>query len=228
MSKLIAVVDDEEDILKLVSISLEKNGFRVRGFADGKKFWSFLKKNRPDLIILDLMLPDQDGLEICKKLKKEEYARIPIIMLTARAEESDKILGLELGADDYVGKPFSPKELVARVKAVLRREEPLAKGESPGQTKIGGILTIDGNKLEVRAGDKKLNLTSSEFKILQLLSSRPGWVYSRERILDHLWGEEKAVLDRTVDVHIKNLREKMGRDGRIIKNIRGFGYKLEV
>lgn len=226
MNKLIAVVDDEPDILELVSLHLKNAGFKVKQFLDGESFYRFIDTQIPDLIILDLMLPDMDGLEICKYLKrKDELASIPVIMLTAKSEESDKLLGLELGADDYVTKPFSPKELVARVKAVLRRQTPK---EETRKIEIGNILVIDSQKYEVFLEGKKIELTPAEFKILQLLASKKGWVYNREQILDYLWGQEKVVLDRTVDVHIKNLREKLGKAGKFIKNIRGVGYKLEV
>lgn len=226
MNKLIAVVDDEPDILELVSLHLKNAGFKVKQFLDGESFYRFIDTQIPDLIILDLMLPDMDGLEICKYLKrKDEFASIPVIMLTAKSEESDKLLGLELGADDYVTKPFSPKELVARVKAVLRRQ---THKEETRKIEIGNILVIDSQKYEVFLEGKKIDLTSAEFKILQLLASKKGWVYNREQILDYLWGQEKVVLDRTVDVHIKNLREKLGKAGKFIKNIRGVGYKLEV
>lgn len=226
MSKLIAIVDDEPDIVELVSINLKKAGFTTNGFVNAESFLSFLKAQTPDLVILDLMLPDADGLEICKHLKKrDELAAIPIIMLTAKAEETDKILGLELGADDYVTKPFSPKELVARVKVALRR---LTRKEITQKIEIGGILTIDTEKFEVKVAGKKIEVTSTEFKILQMLASKPDRVFSRDKILDYLWGREKAVLDRTVDVHVKNLREKLGAAGQFIKNVRGIGYKLEA
>jgi DNA-binding response OmpR family regulator len=223
--KLVAVVDDEPDIVELVSLHLEKAGFRAKSFLDAEKFLKFLDKTKPDLIILDLMLPDADGFEICKYLKgKEELSSIPVIMLTAKDEESDKILGLELGADDYVTKPFSPKELVARVKAVLRRP---IHGEKVKTITVGGNLVLNSEKYEVWVDKKKIPLTSTEFKILKLLASKKGWVFTREQILDNLWGQEKIVLDRTIDVHIKNLREKLGQAARFIKNIRGVGYKLE-
>ncbi len=226
MSKLIAIIDDEPDIVELVSVNLKKAGFDTRGFSNLESFLSFLKKQTPDLVILDLMLPDADGLEICKYLKKkDELSSIPIIMLTAKAEETDKILGLELGADDYVTKPFSPKELVARVKVALRRQ---IQKEDTKKIEIGGILVVDLEKFSVMVEGEKIDLTSTEFKILQLLSSKQGWVFSRDKILDYLWGREKAVLDRTVDVHVKNLREKLGTAGQFIKNMRGIGYKLEA
>jgi len=225
MNQLIAIVEDEPDIVELVALHLKRGGFGIEGFQDADTFLNFLKRKIPDLIILDLMLPDADGLEICKYLKKKnEFFSIPIIMLTAKSDETDKVLGLELGADDYVTKPFSPKELVARVKAVLRRK---GQKEESNVIEIGGMLLIDMEKYEVRVEGKRIELTSTEFKILTLLSSKKGWVFTRERILDHLWGDEKAVLDRTVDVHINNLRGKLGKAKHLIKNVRGIGYKLE-
>ncbi len=225
MSKLIAVVDDEPDIVELVSVHLEKNRFEVAQFYDGKSFLDFLKIDKPDLVVLDLMLPDSDGFEICKSMRSdEEYAKIPVIMLTAKGDETDRILGLELGADDYVTKPFSPKELVARVKAVLRR--PFQKDEDK-KLSIDGVITIDLKKFEVYIHEKRIDLTSTEFRILQLFTSRRGWVFSRDKILDYLWGNDKIVIDRTVDVHIKNLRTKLGKYKGYIRNVRGLGYKLD-
>lgn len=225
-AKLIVIVDDEPDIVELVSIHLVKAGYKVKSFEDAESLFKFLKANIPDLFILDLMLPDADGFEICKYLKKEEkYSNIPVIMLTARTDEMDKVLGLELGADDYVTKPFSPRELVARVKVVLRRDDKTSKSQ---KIKIGDILEIDLHKYDIFVEGNKIELTSTEFRILKLLSERRGWVYARDQILDYLGVQDKGVLDRTVDVHIKNLREKLGVAGKFIKNIRGVGYKLEV
>ena len=225
MAELMAIVDDEPDIAEVVSLHLKRTGFTTREFTDGESFLKFMERQTPDLIILDLMLPDFDGLEICKYLKKkEEFSSIPIIMLTAKGEETDKVLGLELGADDYITKPFSPKELVARVKAVLRRP---GQKETTGIVNIGGILIIDEKKYETVVEDEKIQLTPTEFRILQLLASKKGWVFTRNQILDHLWGEDKIVLDRTIDVHVKNLRDKLGKAAKFIKNVRGIGYKLE-
>jgi two-component system phosphate regulon response regulator PhoB/two-component system alkaline phosphatase synthesis response regulator PhoP len=225
MAKLIVVVDDEPDIVELVSLHLRRAGFRVKGFLHAEGFLKAIDKETPDLIILDLMLPDADGFDICKHLqKKDEFSSTPIIMLTAKTEETDKVLGLELGADDYVTKPFSPKELVARVKAVLRRR---TEKETAKKIDVGGILVIEPGRYQTAVEGKNIELTPTEFRILELLASRKGWVFTRNDILDHLWGEEKFVLDRTVDVHIKNLREKLGRAAKFIKNIRGIGYKLE-
>ncbi len=225
MSRLIAVVDDEPDIVDLVSLNLQRNGFKVKGFFEAGTFLKYIATELPDLIILDLMLPDTDGFELCKYLKSQErYSLIPIIMLTARAEETEKVLGLELGADDYVTKPFSPRELAARVKVVLRRREP---GFETKRIMIGDIMVIDCEKYEVICEGNKIDLTATEFKILQLLAMRRGWVNSRDQILDFLWGQDKTVIDRTIDVHIRHLRNKLGNASRLIKNVRGMGYKLE-
>lgn len=224
-AKVVAVVDDEPDIVDLVSLHLSKAGFKVKTFEDAEGLFKYLKTSVPDLVVLDLMLPDADGYEICKYLKKDDkYTTVPVIMLTARSDEMDKILGLELGADDYVTKPFSPRELVARVKAVLRREDKVYKSQ---KIKIGDLLEIDLQKYDIAVDGQKVELTSTEFRILKLLSERKGWVYARDQILDYLGVQDKGVLDRTVDVHIKNLREKLGVAGKFIKNIRGVGYKLE-
>lgn len=225
MNRCIAIVDDEPDIVKLVAVHLEKAGFNVRGFGHAQGVLTFLDSHIPDLIILDLMLPDTDGIEVCKKIRMStQFSEIPIIMLTARGDETDKVLGLELGADDYVTKPFSPKELVARVKAVLRRK---THREATRKIAIADMVVLDPDKYEVTVAGKKIELTPTEFRILKLLSSRQGWVFSREQILDYLWGHEKMVVYRTVDVHIKNLRDKLGKGAFLIKNIRGVGYKLE-
>jgi DNA-binding response OmpR family regulator len=224
MAQVIAALDDEPDLLELLKVNLRKAGYRFEGFQEAEDLYRYLSREKPHLILLDLMLPGTDGLEVCRHIRRTEgLAGIPIIMLTARGDESDKVVGLELGADDYVTKPFSVKELVARIHAVLRR--PLG-GEMARRIVIGPLV-IDLDKFEVIAGGAKVDLTATEFKILQLLASRPGWVFTRDQILDFLWGQEKAVIDRTVDVHIRNLREKLGAAGSLIKNIRSVGYKLE-
>jgi len=225
--KTIFVVDDEHDILELLELQLTKASFAVETFDNGTDFLEMLKTSAPDLVILDLMLPDIEGTEICKIIRSsEKYKYLPIIMLTAKGEELDKVLGLELGADDYLAKPFSPRELVARIKAVLRRSE-VSNANSDFLT-IGNILHIDKRKFEIKISGEKVFLTTTEFKILELLASHPGWVFSREQILNHLWGNDKIVLDRTIDVHIRNLRSKIGEVGEYIKNIRSIGYKFEV
>ncbi|HEY3276685.1 MAG TPA: response regulator transcription factor [Syntrophorhabdaceae bacterium] len=225
MNKLIAVVDDEPDIVELVSLNLGKAGFKVKSFPDAESFLRSLDPETPDLIILDLMLPDTDGLEICKYLKAhDKYSVIPIIMLTARTEETERVLGLELGADDYVTKPFSSRELVARVKAVLRRPE---QRQETKKIYVDDLMVIDLEKVQVSVEGTKRELTPTEFKIIQLLSTKRGRVLSRDQILNFVWGQDRTVVDRTVDVHIRHLREKLGKVSALIKNVRGMGYKLE-
>ena len=226
MKKVIAVVDDEPDILQLLELNLSKSGFSSVCFEDGRSLLEYLKSEEPDLIVLDLMLPDYDGFDICKIIRNQQKTKhIPIIMFTARGESMDKILGLELGADDYLDKMSSPRELIARIKAVLRRSN-----QPIGTTaiKLNNEITIDPQKYQVMVNDEIISVTTTEFNIIHLLAMHPGWVYSRNQILDHLWGNDKIVIDRTIDVHIRNLREKLGDAGRIIKNVRGVGYKLEL
>ncbi len=223
--KKVAIVEDEEDILELVSLHLIKAGFNTEKFLNGKDFLKYLEDQVPDFVVLDLMLPDSDGIEICKFMRtSEKFKSIPILILTARTSEADVILGLELGADDYLKKPFSPRELVARVKAIMRRGK---LQEEYKYIKIGNILKIDPQKHEVIVQDKKIDLTATEFKILKALAEKKGWVFSREKLLEILWGDEKIVVERTIDVHIRHLREKLGPAGNFIKNIRGVGYKIE-
>lgn len=223
MGNRIAVVDDEPDIRHLVKIHLTRASYEVREFSDPGSFMASLASQKPDLVLLDLMLPGMDGLDVCRMIKTDpRYSSISIIMLTAMDREADKITGLELGADDYVTKPFSPRELIARVKAVLRR----TPQDEHLPISIDGKMTIDPERFEVTVEHGKVSLTPVEFKILHLLARNIGKVFTRERILDHLWGNEKAVIDRTVDVHIKNLRDKLGPAGDLIRNVRGVGYKL--
>lgn len=224
MSKLITIVDDEEDILELVSVNLKKNGYDTKIYSSAKDLFKNVNKNIPDLIVLDLMLPDMDGYDICKKIKSDiALNHIPIIILSAKSDETDKIIGLELGADDYVTKPFSPKELIARVKAVLRRN---SSGNDLKNSAADGKIKLDKEQFNVIADGKKVDVTMTEFKLLELLMSKKGTVFSRERILDYVW-QDKDVFDRTVDVHIRHLREKLGKLGDKIKNIHGVGYKIE-
>ena len=223
---LVAVVDDDPDILELVSVHLKRAGMKVREFADAEGFYRSLSQDVPDLVLLDLMLPDADGMEICKFLRgHDRLSSTCVIMLTARADEVDRVLGLEIGADDYITKPFSPKELVARVKAVLRRMEPKA---AAAQTVEIGVLGMDLKRHVVTVAGEPVEVTPVEFRILEILSSKTGWVFSRERILDHLWGHDKIVIERTVDVHIRHLRKKLGKAASLVKNVRGAGYKLEA
>ncbi len=228
MVRTIAVLDDEEDILELLRTYLTKAGFKVVALAEPEKFLKTVAKEPPDLILLDLMLPGTDGLEICRYLKKSpETASVPIIMLTARSQEADRVTGLELGADDYVTKPFSLRELEARIKAVLRRRESIAAESSAPKILAGGKLVIDSEQHEVRVNGQPIELSLAEFKILELLASRPRRVFSRDEILDHLWGQEKVVVTRTVDVHIRHLRQKLGKLSSLIQSVRGLGYKFE-
>ena len=227
MKPLLFAVDDEADILELVAIHARKAGFRIKTFDKAEPFLKALTGEIPDLIILDLMLPDLDGLDICKRLKKDERtAAIPILILTAKGDETDVVLGLELGADDYMVKPFSPKELVARVHAILRRPRVTAT-DTGSKWKIGDVLEIDDRQHGVWVAGHKIELTATEFAILKVLVRNPKWVFSREQLLDKIWGDDKASLDRTIDVHVKNLRDKLGEAGRMIKSVRGVGYKLE-
>ncbi len=224
--KHIAVVDDEPDIVELIKYHLEKENYLVSSFYDGESFVNFLQDTIPDIVILDLMLPSIDGLEVCHRMRSNESSKnISIIMLTAKGTEIDKIVGLEMGADDYVVKPFSPRELVARVKAVLRRTT--AMNEIKSKTITIGSLTINTDKYEVMVDADKIELTTTEFNILLILVSKPGWVFSRNKLLDMLWGEDKIILDRTIDVHIQKLRKKLGSHGNHIKSVRGVGYKFE-
>lgn len=224
--KEIAVLEDDHDIRNLISINLQKNHYLVDKFADAASLFDFLRDKKPDLLILDLMLPDMDGIDVCSKIRNNKrLVEMPIIMLTAKSEEMDKILGLEMGADDYMTKPFSPRELIARIKAVLRRSSNNKTEED--LIIIDNKLVINLHKFTVRVDEKAIKLTTTEFKILALLAKRKGWVYSRNKILDYLYGSEKMVMDRTVDVHIRNLRKKLQTAGKYIKNIRGIGYKLE-
>jgi DNA-binding response OmpR family regulator len=224
LKKLIAVVDDEPDILKLISFNLEKENFMVKTYENGRILFEKVREISPDLIVLDIMLPGMDGFEICRKLKnQDELSSIPVIMLSAKDEVIDKVVGLELGADDYLAKPFEIKELVARIKAVLRRGT---------ERKVDGILYLNENlkmnldKYEVHKEKEKINLTITEFKILQILGQKKGIVFSREKILNALWGNEKWVFDRTIDVHIRNIRKKLNCKKDIIENIRGVGYRI--
>jgi phosphate regulon transcriptional regulator PhoB len=225
MGRLIAVVDDEPDIVELIVHHLQEEGFKPKKFYNGESLLSYVKGELPDMVILDLMLPGICGMDVCRFLKgNERTASVPIIMLTAKGSETDRIVGLELGADDYVVKPFSPRELMARVKAVLRRT--VRKEERPQITRVGD-LTIDSTTFDVKIKDKIIDLTPTEFRILEILARSKRRVFTRNQLLDRLWGTDKIVVDRTIDVHIQRLREKLGKPGEIIRTVRGIGYKLE-
>ena len=223
-ARLIDIVEDEKDIAGLIALSLGKAGYETRMFPDGEAFLFAIKSKVPDLIVLDLMLPGLDGLEVCRNLKAEPKTKaIPVVMVTAKGTETDRVVGLELGADDYLVKPFSPRELVARVKAVLRRSDDKLKQHEIVRL---GQLVLDPNQYRVTVKGKPLELTAAEFRILELLVSQPDRVFSRNQIIEHAWGYDKPVIDRTIDVHIHNLREKLGTLSDRICSIRGVGYRF--
>ena len=229
-AKKILVVDDEKDIVDLVAYNLEREGFTVVRAFDGQKAWDKVRAEKPDLVVLDLMLPGMSGLEICKRIRGDAMTRdLPVIMLTARTDPVDIVLGLELGADDYVTKPFGVRELVARVRAVLRRQErELSDTDSPGTFTFRG-LHIDFDSCTVTVNRKKVELSAREFRLLQFLAGRPGRVYSRDQLLDRVWGDEAFVEPRTVDVHVSRLRAAIEPDKenpRYVLTVRGMGYKF--
>jgi two-component system alkaline phosphatase synthesis response regulator PhoP len=222
----ILAIDDEEDILELIKVNLTREGYQVQSALTGEAALALVRQDSPDLILLDLMLPGTDGLEVCRRLKGDPItAHIPIIMLTARSEDADIVVGLELGADDYVTKPFSPRVLAARIKSLLRR-----KSAEPAET-IAPLshqgLMIYPDRFEVRVEGNPVELTSTEFRILELLARHPGRVFNRDQIVDAARGENYPVTDRSVDVHIVSLRRKLGRHGDLIDTVRGAGYKLK-
>ncbi len=227
MKEKILIVEDEKDIVKMLDYNLKKEGFKVLAVSDGEGGLALANRELPDLVILDLMLPGMDGLEVCKALKKEsKTASIPIIMLTAKSQESDKVIGLELGADDYVVKPFSPRELIARIKAVLRRAK--VKDKLPEVLRIGE-LTIDFSKISVAVKNKAVELTAKEFELLKTLIKAKGRVLSRDFLLDTIWGFDNAVeiQTRTVDVHIRTLRKKLTSEAKHIVTVKNYGYRFE-
>jgi two-component system alkaline phosphatase synthesis response regulator PhoP len=221
------VVDDEDDILELLVYNLEREGYQVTGVKSGEEALDIIQAKYFDLIVLDLMLPGIDGLEVCKQIKSSNEARqIPIIMLTAKGEESDVVIGLELGADDYVTKPFSPRILLARIKTILRRKVDKSEATPDGVLKIDN-LTIDPIRFEARVNEAPINLTYSEFSLLHFLAQKPGWVFSRYQIVDALKGEDYAVTERSVDVQVVGLRKKLGELGKWIETVRGVGYRFK-
>jgi phosphate regulon transcriptional regulator PhoB len=227
MKEKILIVDDEKDIVKMLDYNLKKEGFRTISAYDGEDALDSATRENPNLIILDLMLPGIDGLEVCKTLKKEtKTAHIPIIMLTAKAQEADKIVGLELGADDYVTKPFSPRELIARVKAILRRMQ--EKEKTPEILKIDE-LAIDFAKIQVQVKDRPVELTAKEFELLKTLIKARSRVLSRDYLLDTIWGFDHAVeiQTRTVDVHIRTLRKKLKSAAKHIVTVKNYGYRFQ-
>ncbi|HYR57631.1 MAG TPA: response regulator [Chthoniobacteraceae bacterium] len=223
-NKRILVAEDEPDVLSLVASNLTSAGFNVIKAENGLVALNQAKETLPSLIVLDLMLPELSGLEVCKLLKKEpQTSQIPIIMLTAKAEEVDRIVGLELGADDYVTKPFSPRELVLRVKSVMRRASAAVE---PNDFLTLGEIRVDRSRYEVTVHAKRVDFTATEFKLLAVLIERRGRVQSRDTLLNDVWGYESAIDTRTVDTHIRRLREKLGKAADCIQTIRGFGYRV--
>ena len=223
--QLILVIEDEQDIVELLKFNLDREGYRVETAQSGEEGLERARRLLPDLVLLDLMLPHTDGLEVCRALKAgESTANIPVVMLTAKGEETDVVTGLEVGADDYIAKPFSPKVLIARIRAVLRRRD----GEKPSSGNIirAAEVTIDPGRHEVTIAGRKIDLTPTEFALLSCLARRPGWVYSRSQLVDEARGEDTIVTDRAVDVQVAGLRKKLGEHGHFIETVRGVGYKF--
>jgi DNA-binding response OmpR family regulator len=223
--KKIVLIEDDADLYSLIQYNLEKEGFTMAGAQTGKGAVDMCRRERPDLIILDIMLPDSDGLEICRAIRNHsELAPVPVIFLTARASETDRIVGLELGANDYIVKPFFIRELIARIKIHFRGQPPV--------TKIlrSGDLELDRARCRVHLNGSEVTLTATEFRLLEFLMSRPGVVFSREQLLDAVWGHDRAVTDRTVDVYILRLRQKIeaAEESTFIRSVRGFGYSFNA
>ena len=223
----IFVVEDEEDILEVIQYNLSREGYRVVGVRDGEEALKRIRRDDPDLVLLDLMLPGMDGIEVCRRLKEDPVSRsVPIVVVTAKGEESDIVLGLGLGADDYVVKPFSPRLLVARVKAVLRRG-PLKEERGAGdRVSLPGIV-IDVGRHEVKVDDEPITLTATEMRLLHLLASHPGRVFTRDHLLSRVIGEHAIVIDRNIDVHVGSLRRKLGDKRDLIETVRGVGYRFK-
>ena len=227
MASRVLIVEDEPDIRDLVVLHLRRDGYEVSAAASGEDALAQIRQAPPDLIVLDLMLPGMGGLEVCRRLREDRLtASLPVVMLTARADEVDRVVGLELGADDYVVKPFSPKELLARVRAVLRRSRP-GPGAGP---KAFGALTLDPDAHRVTVGGKPVTLTPKEFDLLRALVEAHGRVLSREFLLDRVWGYARAgeIESRTVDVHVRRLRVKLGAEGRRILTVKSVGYRFDA
>ena len=222
--RMIWCVEDDPSIREIEVYALHSTGLEARGFADGAEFWEALEKEQPELVILDVMLPGEDGVAILKRLRADErYRDIPVIMATARSTEFDKVQSLDLGADDYITKPFGMMEMVSRVKAVLRRTQPR---QSAALLKLGG-LTLDENQHTVAIDGQRVVLTFKEYELLRLFLSHPGMAFSRDQLLQTVWNTDYAVETRTVDMHIRTLRQKLGAYGSCIETIRGVGYRLE-
>jgi DNA-binding response OmpR family regulator len=223
--KKIVLIEDDQDLFSLIQYNLEKEGFVMAGSQTGKGALELCRRERPDLIILDIMLPDSDGLEICRAIRaNSELGHVPVIFLTARASETDRIVGLELGANDYIVKPFFVRELIARIKIHFRGQPPVSKLLKSGN------LELDRARCRVHLGGQEVSLTATEFRLLEFLMSRPGVVFSREQLLDAVWGHDRAVTDRTVDVYILRLRQKIEAENApaFIRSVRGFGYSFNT
>jgi len=219
----VLIVEDDPDIVELLQYTLEREGYPVMVAQNGERGLAEAQRRKPGLILLDLMLPGLDGLEVCKALKGNDSTKgIPIVMLTAKGEESDVVLGLEFGADDYVRKPFSPRELVARIRTVLRRGQPVA--ESKTRIEVGGV-TLDRERHEVTVEEEVVPFTRSEFRLLWTLAKHPGRVYTREELVEKLTDGEVVILDRNIDVHVSSIRKKLGDDHKVVATVRGVGYK---
>ncbi len=225
MKKKIALIEDDADLFSLLKYNLEREGLVMVGSQTGKGATDLCLRERPDLILLDIMLPDSDGLDICKSIRNHpQLAHIPVIFLTARASEADRIVGLELGANDYIVKPFFVRELIARIKIQFRTQQ------TPQKVLKAGPLELDRSACAVRLGSDELQLTATEFRLLEYLMGRPGVVFSREQLLNAVWGHDRAVTDRTVDVYILRLRQKIEPDPSrpsFIRSVRGFGYSFK-
>ena len=226
MSKKILIVEDEHDLVRLIKYNLEKEGFRVSSVTDGSLVLAELRREEPDLLVLDLMLPGMDGLEICRQVRRHDrFAGIPILMLTARSGEADRVVGLELGADDYVTKPFSMRELVARIRALLRRHDATPLRNSVQR----GDLVIDPSAHAVIIAGRQVELSALEFRLLHHLASHPGLVFSRDQLLDRVWGNDRSVTPRSVDVYIRRVREKIESEPQqpaYLQTVHGVGYRF--
>jgi two-component system phosphate regulon response regulator PhoB len=223
----VVLIEDERDIVELVRYNFRKEGFEVESFSRGEEGLQYLRRHPADLVLLDIMLPDRDGFEICRRLRAEERLKsLPVIFLTAKGEEIDRVLGLEIGADDYVVKPFSPRELVARAKAVLRRQARPAESAEVVETRD---LRLDARTQEVTVRGRSVELSTLEFKLLHFLASHPRRIFSREQLLDEVWGRDRFVTPRTVDVHMRRLREKIEdhpEKPQYLQTVRGAGYRF--
>jgi two-component system phosphate regulon response regulator PhoB len=223
----IVVIEDEDDILEVIAYNLKREGYEVITSTSGEDGLDKIEKTAPQLVVLDLMLPEIDGLELCRKLKSDPLTRsIPVIMVTAKGEESDLVLGLCVGADDYVTKPFSPKELVARVKALLRRSKTRSESDNRERIARGGVV-IDPQRHDVQVDGEPISLTATEFRLLHFLASHTGRVFTRDHLLARVIGEDAIVIDRNIDVHVRAIRKKLGSQRELIETIRGVGYRFK-